>query len=404
MTRPEIAITGCGMLTALGGNVVTTWSRLLAGESGIQPWPHSACLPTQQAFAGAVVGADTPQRGHDRYTHLALQAAREAIHDAGFLHRPFPEGLRVGIVVGCSTVGLATLIHTSERFAAEGLRGVPPETLPMIMSNSAGAAIGQWCGATGPTWTVNTGCASGADAIGLGARMLERGEVDLVIAGGAETPLVPWGFAGLAALRVLAAWDGAPADASRPCDTHRTGLVLSEGAAMVVLERTHDVRDREVQARIHGYAATTDLAHGTFSTATSIAECLQLALLDAGCGPDDIDAFDLHATGTRRGDPAEAQALLWTCGSRADTLPAVASKAALGHALAAAGAIEVVLAVQNLRGQVLPPTRNWQDPDPGCLHGLSLVPRLLPLRRVLKVSMGIGGHNACLILAKGENR
>jgi 3-oxoacyl-[acyl-carrier-protein] synthase II len=390
------AITGLGAVSPLGVGVQPLVERWCAGENGIVDG-FGRCvdfnvadhLPLKQA------------RRLDRFSQLAVVAAKEAVEQAGLADSlPYPPQ-RIGCVIGTGIGGIETLLAGYDAVRERGTKAVPPLLVPMMMANAACAAISLRYGLQGPTFAVSTACASGAHAIGEALSLLRRGEADLVVAGGTEAPLSDLAIAAFAALEALS-----PSGRSLPFDRRRDGFVLGEGAAVVVLEREDGAHRRgaPILGRLLGYGATSDAYHITAPNedGRTQAEAISLALADAALAPEQIDYVNAHGTATPLGDRAEALALRLALGESAGEVPVSSTKSAIGHLLGAAGAVEAVATVGALRSGSLPPNVGLDEPD--CELGINLVgkeaspiERQGPLR-ALSNSFGFGGHNAVLCL------
>ncbi len=399
---PRVVITGLGIASPLGSDIEHVWSALLAGHSG------AARLDVDglgQITVFRVDGADDDARDllgarefrrMDRVGRLATLAAAAALADAG------DHGIsadRVGAVIGCVHGGAHTLEAASQTEWTQGLDRVGPLTIPLGLTNGALAAVARTYGVRGPTSVTGTACAAGTDAIGLGRDWIRQGRADLVLAGGAEAPLVPLLIAGYRKLGALSRTDRAPAEASRPFDADRDGFVMAEAGAVLVLEeREHALRrGATVYAEITGFGQTCDAGHLTDPDpdGTGAGRAIALALHDAGIGPEAVGYVNAHATATPAGDVAEARALV---AAGLGTTPVSSTKAAIGHPLGAAGAVEAIVTALALHRQMLPPTANLDDPDPAIAlrHIRSAEPGTLDA--AMSNSFGFGGHNACLVL------
>jgi len=400
MESSAVVITGLGAITPLGPDVPTTWAALLAGDSGLGvvslPGTGVAELAPQVAGRMAVDPAallDPVQAKRlDRSQQAALVATAEAWADAGMPHVD-PDRFAVAIGTG---IGGDDVLETS------GQRRVSPRTIPMLMPNAAAATISIEYGARGGAYTPVSACSSGAEAIALGARLIRSGEADVVIAGGTEAAIAPITVAGFAQTRALAQPGEDAASASRPFAADRRGFVLSEGAAVVVLESAEHARRRgaAVHAVLAGAGITSDAHHITAPAPDGSGQtaAMRKALAQAGLRPEDISHVNAHATGTPVGDSGEAEAIREVFGRATVTAP----KAALGHLFGAAGAIEALLAVLSVEHGVVPPTRNLSPDtvDPGIDLDVALERRDAPQAAVLSNSFGFGGQNVSLVVTR----
>ncbi|WP_329274327.1 beta-ketoacyl-[acyl-carrier-protein] synthase family protein [Streptomyces sp. NBC_00691] len=410
MHRTEVVITGLGAITPLGRDVESTWSALLAGESGIRggvlPSHQDTGLPDIVAGTMAIDPAElllpVQARRLDRSQQAALVAAAEAWADAG---TPRVDADRLASVIGTGIGGVRTLLKEHDVLETAGKRRVSPRTVPMLMPNAAAALISIEYGARAGAYTPVSACSSGAEAIALGARLIRAGEAEVVIAGGTEAAITPITVAGFVQAQALSRYSVEPASASRPFAADRTGFVLSEGAAVVVLESAEHAtaRGAHVHAVLAGVGIAADAHHITAPAADGSGQisAMRKALAQARLAPENISHINAHATGTPVGDVAEAHAIREVFGRATVTAP----KAALGHLFGAAGAIEALMAVLSVKHGVIPPTRNLTtagvDPD----IDLDLVAdrRDAPQEAVLSNSFGFGGQNVSLIIASARN-
>ena len=413
--RRRVVVTGLGCVTPVGGRVDSSWSALLAGTSGIGPITTFDTAGFPVRIAGAVkepvdagdLSAKEVRR-LDRFLLFALAAAREALGDAGL--DPLPAGVaseRVGVAIGSGIGGLATLTENHANYLAGGPRRVSPFLIPMTISNMASGYVSIRHGLRGPNLCHVSACATGAHAIGESLRMIERGDADVVLAGGSEAPLLPLAVAGFAAMRAPSVRSDEPARASRPFDADRDGFVMAEGAGVVVLEALDRAlaRGARIRAELRGYAATADAAHLALplEDGQGARRCMELALADAGVHPAEAGYVNAHATSTPAGDAIEARAIRAVFGAHAARLPVSSTKSATGHLLGAAGAVEAIFSVRALETGWVPPTINLDRPDPECaLDHVAHKPRQASPRIAVSNSFGFGGTNASLVLERWE--
>jgi 3-oxoacyl-[acyl-carrier-protein] synthase II len=337
----------------------------------------------------------------DRFALLALAAAREAMQHSGLDLDP-AQRERCGVSIGSGIGGLETLSNSFMTLKESGPRRVSPFTIPMSICNMASGYVAIQHGLRGPNLCQAAACASGAHAIGESARAIERGDADVVVAGGCEGPVTRVGVAGFAAMRALSTRNDDVEAASRPFDRDRDGFVMGEGAGVLVLESEEYARARGVRplGALLGYAATCDAAHIAQPTedAEGAQRCMRLALANADLAPRDVDYLNAHATSTPMGDVSEVRAIRAVFGSHADQLAVSATKSMTGHLLGAAGAVEAILTLRALQTGILPPTINLDSPDPECeLDHVANKARLRRIRVALSNSFGFGGTNAALI-------
>lgn len=404
-SRPAeaVLVTGMGATTPLGADVRGTWEGLLAGRSGIAaieaPW--AARLPVR--IAGSMrrdpyTAVDRVRRRRlDRSQAAALAAAEEAWSDAG---PPEVEPERLAVVVGTGIGGALTMLDQYDVMRKRGGRAVSPYTVPRLMPNGASAVVSLLVGARAGTHAPTSACASGAEAIAVGALLIRAGRADVVVAGGTDACLHPLSIGAFAQMRALSLRNEAPDLASRPFDRGRDGFVMAEGAGMVVLERADFARSRgaRVHAALAGAGVTSDAHDITLPAEGGQIRAIEEALRDAGLTGGDIGHVNAHATGTPQGDVAEARALTAAVGSH----PVVtAPKSATGHLLGASGAVEAILTVLALQDSLVPAVRNLDEVGDGI--GLDLVtgaPREAGATAALSTSFGFGGHNVVLAFTR----
>ncbi|MFD5874384.1 beta-ketoacyl-[acyl-carrier-protein] synthase family protein [Streptomyces sp. NPDC060322] len=403
LRRNDVLVTGMGATTPLGGDVRATWEGLLAGRSGISPItaPWVARLPVH--IAGGMLEdpyaeVDRVQRRRlDRSQAAALVAAGEAWSDAG---PPEVEPERLAVVVGTGIGGALTILDQHDRMGERGQRSVSPYTVPRLMPNGASAVVSLLLGARAGTHAPTSACASGAEAIAVGALLIRAGRADVVVAGGTDACIHPLSLGAFAQMRALSLRNDAPDRASRPFDRRRDGFVMSEGAGMVVLERADFARARKarVHAALAGAGVTSDAHDITLPDAAGQARAIEEALRDAGLTGGDIAHVNAHATGTPQGDVAEARAVKTAVG---DHPVVTAPKSATGHLLGASGAVEAILTVLALKESLVPPVRNLEEIGDGVeLDLVTGLPRVIKAKAALSTSFGFGGHNVVLTFTR----
>ncbi|MFC4601298.1 beta-ketoacyl-ACP synthase II [Cohnella hongkongensis] len=407
----QVVITGMGVLSPLGNSVDRFWERLVRGESGISRIEAFDSDRFKSRIAGEVRGFDPETlfgrkeaRRMDRFCQFAMAAAGEAWDDAG-LQADRVDGERIGVYVGSGVGGLQTLLEQASVLRDRGPERISPTLVPMMISNMAAALISMKFGALGPTLSPVTACSIGNTAIGEAFRLIRSGGADVVIAGGAEAALSEISLASFGNATALSCRNDAPTEASRPFDAGRDGFVMAEGAGIVILESlTHAARrSARVYAEVIGYGASSDAYHmvATHPDGDGAYRAMRLALAEAGLSPDQIDVISAHATSTEIGDRSETQAIKRLFGDDAYRVPVTANKSMTGHLLGAASAVEAVALVKTLQTGWIPPTINYETPDPDC--DLDCVPNVA--RRTdpnvgLSNSFGFGGHNAVIALRK----
>lgn len=412
--RKRVVITGLGAITPLGADVESTWNAVVRGQSGIDrimqfdPSDHST------RFAGEVKNFDPTEkfgrkdaRRMSRYVQFAATATEEALGDANLAITDSNRD-RVGIVIGTGIGGITTGLAEAEVLRERGPSRISPFMVPMMLPDTAAGQMAIMFGARGPNLCVSTACATGTNAIGEATEIIRRGAADVMLAGGAEAVINPLVMAGFANMGALSKRNDDPRGASRPFDRDRDGFVASEGAAILVLESEETARARGavIYAEVLGYALTNDAYHisAPAENGAGAAACMALALRDGGLQPGDIDYLNAHGTSTPLNDKSETAAVKTAFGEAAYDTPISSTKSMHGHLLGAAGALEGVICVQTLRHGVIPPTINYETPDPECdLDYVPNTPREQAVRVVMSNSFGFGGHNACLILGKYTN-
>jgi 3-oxoacyl-[acyl-carrier-protein] synthase II len=390
----SIVITGRGVVSSIGEGTDAFFEALLSKRSGIADGV-GACVD----FDPEVAMSPKEARRADRYTQLAVAAATQAAEEAGIPDGIEPE--RLGVIVGTGVGGLVTLQAECEAWLEGGDRAVSPHFVPMMMPNAAAGTIAMRLGAHGPGFSVSSACATGGHAIGEAARMIARGEADAVVAGGTEAALTGLCIAAFRRMGALSR-EGV----SRPFDAERDGFVMGEGAAVLVLEREEHARARgaEILARIAGYGASNDAFHITQPDpdGRGAKDAMRATLADAGAAPGDVGYINAHGTSTPFNDKIETIAIKQVFNGSASPPPMSSTKSHIGHLLGAAGAVEALVCVEAVRRGVLPPTINYEQPDPECdLDYVPEGPREAPgLELALSNSFGFGGQNACVAVAK----
>jgi 3-oxoacyl-[acyl-carrier-protein] synthase II len=395
-------------MTPLGTEIDTIWQRLCRGESGIGPITRFDATAYPAHIAGEVREFDPAQyldkhdiRRTDRFCQLAIAAGQEAVNDAG-LDIDEGTGHRSGVYIGSAMGGLESLETVHSVLLEKGPRRVSPIFPAMLLGNLAAGHVSMRLGATGPNNSSVTACAAGAHSIGEAFHTILRGAADVMIAGGAEATITPLAISSFGNMRALSPQADAPAKASRPFDRERDGFVMSEGAAVLVLEELQHAKRRgaPIHAELVGYGSASDAHHITAPPpdGAGAAACMAAALQDAGLSPDAVDYVNAHATSTPVGDVSETMAIKSVFKDRAYSLPISATKSMTGHMLGAAGAIESIFTILALRQGILPPTINYEYQDPRC--DLDYVPneaRQAALRVAMSNAFGFGGTNASLV-------
>ncbi|SDN56971.1 beta-ketoacyl-[acyl-carrier-protein] synthase family protein [Allokutzneria albata] len=407
MSFPDVVVTGIGATTPLGGDAKSTWDGLVAGRSGVTKlqgdWSERFDLDVRIAAHLAVEPTEVLPRVEarrlDRCEQVALVAAREAWADAG---RPEVDPERLAVVVGTGIGGALTILHQDDLLEEHGKRKVSPLTVPMLMPNGPAAWVGLDLGSRGGVHAPVSACASGAEAMAWAWRMLRSGEVDVVVAGGAEACITSLPVAGFSQMRAMSTRNDEPERASRPFDAQRDGFVLGEGAGLLVLEREDYAKARgaRVYAKLAGVGTSADAHHITAPDpeGKGAARAITKALTTGGLSPADIGHVNAHATSTPVGDVAEAIAIQSSVGSH----PVItAPKSALGHLLGGSGAVESMATVLSLHHGVVPPTLNLENLDPRVqLDVVAGEARDVKLEAAVNDSFGFGGHNVALAFTR----
>ncbi len=408
----RIVVTGLGLVTPLGTGVDKTWAALCAGQSGIGRITKFDPAAYDAQIAGEVRDFDPAQfiekkeiKKMDTFIHYAVGAAQLAVDDAGLKVAP-EEATKVGVYIGSGIGGLGSIEHYHEVLKEKGPGRVSPFFIPMTIINLASGQVAIRIGAKGPNSCAVTACATGNHCIGDAFRLIQHGNADVMVAGGAEAAITPLGVAGFAAAKALSFRNDEPARASRPFDKDRDGFVLGEGAGVVVLEELEHARRRgaRIYAELIGYGMNSDAYHITAppEEGEGAVRCMELALKDAGIAKDQIGYINAHGTSTMA-DAIETRAIKQVFGEQAYKIPVSSTKSMTGHLLGAAGGIEAVFSILALHHGLLPPTINLENPDPAC--DLDYVPntaRAVPIKTALSNSFGFGGVNACLIFKRLE--
>jgi 3-oxoacyl-[acyl-carrier-protein] synthase II len=411
MRERRVVITGMGVITPLGNDLDTFWKGISQGKSGIGKITkfNADAFPTQ--IAGEIKDFDLTNimdpketRRMDSFAQYAMAAASQAIGQAGLeVHKQDPA--RIGVVVGCGIGGMITYHEEHSKLIRYGHRRVSPFFIPMMIPDIAAGHISIKYGYQGPNYASVSACASGAHALGLGLMHIERGDADLMIAGGSEGVITEMSFAGFCSAKTLSVRNDEPQRASRPFDRERDGFVLSEGAGIVVLEELSHAKKRgaEILAEFGGIGFTGDAFHITapHSEGKGAINAMKLAVKDAGVTEDKIRYINAHGTSTSLNDKVETQAIKAVFGKQAYQIPISSTKSMIGHLLGATGAVEFIATILSMNNGLIPPTINYEFPDPDC--DLDYVPnqaRKAVIDIALSNSFGFGGHNVCICLKR----
>jgi 3-oxoacyl-[acyl-carrier-protein] synthase II len=406
--KTRVVVTGLGTVNPMGLDVESTWQAVVSGQSGVGPITHFDAAQHETKFAAEVKGFDPDAllgrreaRRMDRFVQFAVVAGQQALSDAK-LEINDSNRDSVGAIIGTGLGGVSTILHEMETMREKGPRRISPFLIPMILPDMAPGQVAIHFGVRGPNLAVVSACATGTNAIGEAYKMIQRGAAEAMICGGSEAVINNLIIAGFNVMTALSTRNDDPQHASRPFDKNRDGFVAGEGAAVLIIESLAHARARgaRVYAEVLGYALTDDAYHisAPAENGGGAARCMQLALEDAGMTPKDIDYLNAHGTSTPLNDKSETAAVKTVFGEAAYDLPISSTKSMHGHLLGAAGAVEAVICMKALEHGILPPTINYETPDPEC--DLDYVPntaRPKPMRTLMSNSFGFGGHNASII-------
>ena len=409
----RIVVTGMGVVTPIALEVPGFWERLTAGESGVHDLTTLDTSAYKVHFGGDIpdfsvekyVDAREAKR-LDRFTQFAVHAGSEAIIDSGVDFESL-DRTKCGVILGSGIGGLGEIEAQIERMLTRGPDRVSPFTVPKMMLNAAGGNLSITYGLKGPNYAVATACASATNAMGDALRSIRLGETDLVITGGSEAAITRMGLAAFQNMKALSTRNDDPKSASRPFDADRDGFVLGEGAGLLIFEELQHAlaRDAKIYAEVIGYGTTSDAGHITAPDPEGIgaSAAMRAAIEDAGIEASDVDYINAHGTSTPLGDKAESHAIKTVFGEHAYKTKISSTKGALGHSLGASGGIEAVILCKTIETRTIPPTINYDTPDPEC--DLDYTPnesQQADVRIAMSNSFGFGGHNACVVFKKFE--
>jgi 3-oxoacyl-[acyl-carrier-protein] synthase II len=414
MKNHRVVITGMGMITPIGSELNTFWENIIAGKSGIGPITRFDAGEYASQIAAEVKNFNPEEymdkkeaRRMDRFVQLAVAAASNALKDAKLNVREDVNPERVGVYVGSGIGGLETWEEQTKVLYNKGPRRLSPFFIPMMIANMASGMVSIMSGAKGPNSAAISACATSTHAIGDASRLIQRGDADIMICGGAEATITPIGVGGFCAMRAMSTRNDQPEKASRPFDLDRDGFVMGEGSGILVLESLEHAlkRGAHIYGEVIGYGMSGDAHHISDPSpeGEGAARCMNIALKDAGIEPNEVGYINAHGTSTPVGDEHETQAIKKVYGDHAYKLAVSSTKSMTGHLLGAAGAVEAIVCALALERQTLPPTINYETPDPDC--DLDYVPnesRKANFRVAMSNSFGFGGHNATVVLKKYE--
>lgn len=409
--RKRVVITGMGCVSPLGHNVQETWEALLAGKSGAGPITAFDASAHKTKFAAEVKGFDASAlfgtrdaRKMDRFTQFATAAALEALEQSGLKIEDTNRD-RVGILIGSGIGGINSILEQYEIMRERGPERISPFLIPMMISDGAAGNLAIRVGARGPNMSLATACASGTNALGEAAEMIRRGAADAMIAGASEAAINSLAMAGMNSMTALSTRNDDPQKASRPFDKDREGFVMGEGSGVLILESLEHAQARgaNILCEFSGYGTTDDAHHisAPAENGAGAANSMRLALEDAGLAVTEIQYINAHGTSTPLNDKSETAAIKTVFGEQAYKIPVSSTKSMTGHLLGASGAVEAIFSALAILNGTLPPTINYETPDPVCdLDYVPNQPRNVQVDHAMSNSFGFGGHNATLILSR----
>ena len=411
--KTRIVVTGLGCVSPLGLDIDSTWKNILAGKSGAGRITHYDPADFRNQIGAEVKDFDPvaifgrkEARRMDRYSQFALVSAQHAVEDSGLVINDGNRD-RIGAVIGSAIGGIGTLDEQSNIMHSHGPTRISPFLVPLMLADTAGGMVAIHYGIRGPNMAVVTACATGTNSIGEAAEVIRRGHADVMLAGGSEAAIVPIAVAGLSSMTALSGRNDEPERASRPFDKERDGFLIGEGSAVMVLESLEHAQARgaKILGEVVGYGITNDAFHISAPSAngSGAALCMSNALQDAGLQPEDIDYINAHGTSTPLNDKNETAAIKTVFGEHAYDIPVSSTKSMTGHMLGASGAMEAVFCLKAMQDKTLPPTINYEFPDPEC--DLDYVPnqaREYDPEYCMSNSFGFGGHNGTVILRSGD--
>lgn len=411
MSKRKVVVTGLGVISPVGNNIHDFWQSLINGKSGATRLTKFDPTPFTSQIAAELKNFDpTPHipskelRRMDIFVQYAMVAAKEMLNDSGLIMSD-EDPFRIGVLVGSGIGGLHTIEQQYQNYLEKGPSRISPFLIPMLIINMASGQISITIGAKGPNYSVVTACASGNHAIGDAFHIIQRGEADAMITGGAEGCITPLGFGGFCSAKALSTRNDEPEKASRPFDKERDGFIMGEGAGIILLEEQKHAQKRgaKIYAEIVGYGMTADAYHMTAPDpdGEGASRSMKNAIKDAGIKPNEVSYINAHGTSTQLNDKIETLAIKKVFGDFAKKIPVSSTKSETGHLLGAAGGIEAIACCLAIKEGIIPPTINYEFPDPEC--DLDYVPnqaRKANVEVALSNSLGFGGHNATLIFRK----
>ena len=413
--KRRVVVTGMGTITPVGNDVATTWRSLIEGKSGTAPITKFDASKFPVRFAAEVKGFDPLQymdrkeaKRADQYTQYAVAGARQAMTDANLVERNGMDPDRIGVIIGSGIGGLKSFEEQHDVYRERGVTKISPFFIPMFIADIAAGIVSMQFNAKGPNYATVSACATSAHAIGDAFRTIQYGDADIMITGGAEATVTPMAIGGFANMKALSERNDSPETASRPFDKTRDGFVMGEGAGILILEELEHALNRgaKIYAEIVGYGATGDAYHLTAPApdGEGAQRAMKRALKDAGLEPKDIQYINAHGTSTPANDFNETRAIKAVFGDEAKNVNVSSTKSATGHMLGAAGAVEAVVSAMVVGNGIIPPTINYEHPDPEL--DLNYTPNASVKREVnavLSNSFGFGGHNTTLAIKRFES-
>jgi len=413
MSQRRVVVTGMGIVSPVGSTIDSAWDAICNGRSGVRPIASFDAAHMKTRIAGEVIDFDvtgylSPREAKrmDNFVHYGFAAAVDAMADAGLLgENPSHDPERIGCAIGAGIGGLETIENTTEAYLKGGPRKVGPFFIPGSIINMIAGYLSIRYNLKGPNIAIVTACSSATHNMGTAMRMIQYGEADVMVAGGAEFATTPTSVSGFISARAMSTRNDAPEQASRPWDEARDGFVLSNGAGVVILEELEHARRRgaQIYGEVIGYGMSADAFHMTAppDDGDGAARCMKLALQDAKVSPQDIDYINAHGTSTPLGDLAETIAIKTIFGECAKQIPVSSTKSMTGHLLGAAGGVEAIFSLLGMRDSIVPPTTNLDKPGAGCdLDYVPNVAREQEINTAISNSFGFGGTNGSLIFRK----
>ena len=411
VSHKRVVVTGMGVIASLGHNVNDFWANIVAGKCGIDKVTLFDAKDYSCQIGAEVKGWDAAQhmdpkevRRNDRYTHFGFCAARQAVADAK-LDMSKEDADRVGVLIGSGIGGMLTIENQHKVLMERGPRKVSPFMIPALISNMCSGLVAIELGARGPNFGVVSACSTSTHAIGESLRMIRGGEADVMVCGGAEASITPLSYAGFCSMKAMSTNNESPAKASRPFDLNRDGFIMGEGGAVIVIESLEHAlaRGAHIYCELAGYAATCDAYHITSPDpdGKGLSQAMIKSLRDANIEPHQVDYINAHGTSTPYNDKFETIAIKKIFGDHARKVNISSTKSMTGHLLGAAGSIEAVISIKAIETGIVPPTINYETPDPDCdLDYTPNVKREAKINTVLTDNLGFGGHNAALVFKR----